>query len=356
MQDVLNEKLTLVGLSISVFSGYRRATREHIAALGGKLPSCAALTEGSLKVFPSDGTNALATIRRGIFRKLQAKGVRALGSQNVFAVLTADLPEIEAELIQAKTEFDSELTIFGQQYDQVFEDHVAANHQAEAIIRMMKVEAQTAVSKCRFGSSIFKIAPVVREGQTEEEGVESIVQSLGRQLYEELADSMGKLLKNPAFERQKVGQKTLRPIKAELQKLVKLSFLDSSLDGAVKLVSEVLSVLPKDGYIEGDAFALLSTLVETLADADAALTAASRVKNGMDVFVVLCNKAPAAAVVEVTAPAEVKIAVLPQPPVLPDTAMQVLPSVPQVQRSTTPPVPAPTLRPREILKSNSLIF
>ncbi len=36
MQDVLNEKLTLVSINISTFSGYRRATRDHIAALGGR--------------------------------------------------------------------------------------------------------------------------------------------------------------------------------------------------------------------------------------------------------------------------------------------------------------------------------
>ena len=94
MQDVLNEKLTLVSINISTFSGYRRATRDHIAALGGSLPASAAITEGSIKVFPGDGTKALQTVRRGVFRKLQAKGVKALGSQNVFAVLTDDLPGI----------------------------------------------------------------------------------------------------------------------------------------------------------------------------------------------------------------------------------------------------------------------
>ena len=81
MQDVLNEKLTLVSINISTFSGYRRATRDHIAALGGSLPASAAITEGSIKVFPGDGTKALQTVRRGVFRKLQAKGVKALGSQ-----------------------------------------------------------------------------------------------------------------------------------------------------------------------------------------------------------------------------------------------------------------------------------
>ena len=72
MQDVLNEKLTLVSINISTFSGYRRATREHIAALGGTLPASEAITEGSIKVFPSEGTKALLTVRRGVLPGLAA--------------------------------------------------------------------------------------------------------------------------------------------------------------------------------------------------------------------------------------------------------------------------------------------
>ena len=227
MQDVLNEKLTLVSINISTFSGYRRATREHIAALGGSLPASAAITEGSIKVFPCDGTKALQTVRRGIFRKLQAKGVRALGSQNVFAVLTDDLPEIEKELADAEAEFKAEVAALDGNYDQMFESHVASNVEAETIIRSLKVDRATAIAKCRFSSDVFKIAPFLREGQSEEEGVEGIVRGLGRQLYEEFAANMDKLLKNEAFAKnQRVGQKTLRPLKAELQKMITKDLLN----------------------------------------------------------------------------------------------------------------------------------
>ena len=105
MKDVLTDKLTLISVNIATFSGYRRATRDHIKALGGSLPASAAITEGSIKVFPGDGTKELQTVRRSVFRNLQARGVRALGSQNVFAVLTTDLPEIEKEMADAQQEF-----------------------------------------------------------------------------------------------------------------------------------------------------------------------------------------------------------------------------------------------------------
>lgn len=399
MQDVLNEKLTLVSINISTFSGYRRATRDHIAELGGSLPASAAITEGSIKVFPCDGTKSLQTVRRGIFRKLQAKGVRALGSQNVFAVLTDDLPEIEKEIAGAEAEFKAEVAALDGNYDQMFEDHVASNtanekskaakQAVEKIIRSLKVDRATAIAKCRFSSDVFKIAPFLREGQSEEEGVEGIVRGLGRQLYEEAASNMDKLLKNEAFAKnQRVGQKSLRPLKAEVQKMKKLSFLDSSVEGAITLVTDILKALPQEGYIEGQSFVTLERLVEVMSDADTLLNAASKVRNGVPACDVLFPPAPvqaveatvveeAAQVAESTEAVPVAPAAVPPVSVAPQQVVM-LPPIPAASVAAftkgqdasvseklgqlgiaPPPAPvraAPVLRPREALKTNSLMF
>lgn len=393
MQDVLNEKLTLVSINISTFSGYRRATRDHIAALGGSLPASAAITEGSIKVFPGDGTKALQTVRRGVFRKLQAKGVKALGSQNVFAVLTDDLPGIEKEIADAQAEYKAERDALEANYDQMFEDHVAANPEAEAIIRSLKVERATAIAKCRFSSDVFKIAPFVREGQSEEEGVEGIVRGLGRQLYEEISSEMEKLLKNDAFAKnQRVGQKSLRPLKAAVQKMKKLSFLDPSVEGAITLITDILKALPQEGYIQGQSFITLEKLVETVSDTDTLLNAASKVKNGVPACDVLFPPMPVQAVQAVEEPAveeavqaaelteAVPVAPVAVPPVRVSPQQQVvmLPPVPASavpafnkvedtrvkeklgQMGITPPSApvraAPVLKPRDALKSNALMF
>ena len=393
MQDVLNEKLTLVSINISTFSGYRRATRDHIAALGGSLPASAAITEGSIKVFPGDGTKALQTVRRGVFRKLQAKGVKALGSQNVFAVLTDDLPGIEKEIADAQAEYKAERDALEANYDQMFEGHVAANPEAEAIIRSLKVERATAIAKCRFSSDVFKIAPFVREGQSEEEGVEGIVRGLGRQLYEEISSEMEKLLKNDAFAKnQRVGQKSLRPLKAAVQKMKKLSFLDPSVEGAITLITDILKALPQEGYIQGQSFITLEKLVETASDTDTLLNAASKVKNGVPACDVLFPPMPVQAVQAVEEPAveeavqaaetteAVPVAPVAVPPVSVSPQQQVvmLPPVPASavpafnkaedgrvkeklgQMGITPPSApvraAPVLKPRDALKSNALMF
>lgn len=281
MHEVLNEKITLVSVNISAFSGYRRATREHIAALGGTLPASKAITEGSIKVFPCDGTKALQSVRRGVFRKLQTRGIRALGSQNVYAVLTDELAAIEKEIADAEAEFGAELTNLEAEYENIFEAHVAANASAETIIRSLKVDKANAIARCRFSTNVFKISPFVREGETEEESVEGIVRGLGRQLYEEISAEMEKLSKNEAFERQKVGQKTLRPIKAALVKMTKLSFLDPSVTGAITLVQDTLKSLPPEGYIQGDPYLTLVRLVDIMSDTDELLNAASKVRNGV---------------------------------------------------------------------------
>lgn len=377
MQDVLNEKVALVSLSISGFTGYRRATREHIASLGGSLPSSAAITEGSIKVFPVEATNGLQTVRRGIFRQLQAKGVRAMGSQNVFAVLTEDLPEIEASIEVAKVNFMRERDELDQLYDQIFEVHCFANSEAEAIIRSLKVDRVTAMSRCRFSSNVFRIAPFVREGQSEEEGVEGLVRGLGRQLYEEVADEMQKLLAKECFAKnQRVGQKSLRPLKAAVEKMQKLAFLDGDVSGAIQLVQETLKVLPQQGYIEGQAFLTLERLVETMSDADTLLNAAAKVKNGLAACDVLFPPAPVVvpeavqpAAEEVVADAAVETPVAmvegkvlaTLPPVTGNAVntTSTLPNLPRVPPlGVTPAVPLPTggLKPRTALKSNSLMF
>lgn len=392
MQDVLNEKLTLVAANISTFSGYKRATRADIAALGGSLPVSDAITEGSIKVFPTgnplknqaNGSNLplaeMQTTRRNLFRKLQQKGVKALGSSNVFAILTEDLPEIEREIAEAEIEFDAQLAKLDQDYDQIFEDHVQRNLKAEAILRRLKVDRITALSKCHFSKDVFRIAPFVREGETEEQGVEGIIRGLGRQLYEEVAASMAKLLENDAFEKQRVGQKTLRPLKEATKKLKKLSFLDPTVEGAISLVDDTLKQLPQNGYIEGQHFVTLEKLVEAMSDTDTLINAASRVKNGLAVADVLFPPvvAPVVPVAEVAEVVEtVPVAVSAQPeevpvaevaPVVPvATVVPVVSAVAVMLPPVTLPKPSglsslsglsqlPALKPRDALKSNSLMF
>ncbi len=287
MQDVLDDKLALVSLSFGMFGGYRRATPEHIKKLGGKLPKSKAITEGSIKIFPGDALKDFCTIRRGLFRDIGKMAIKALDSRSVFAVPRSELPAVEKLIADAAQEYSDAVAQLDANYDALFEKHLAANQEAEAIIRSLKVGRVDAVAKCHFKEHIFQIKPFVREGESKEEGVDAIVRGLGRQLFDEVAMEMVKLEENDAFKRSKVGQKSLRPIKAAIEKFQKFTFLDDAVQGAIDLAANTLALLPREGYIEGAEFKTLQRLVQVMSDTDELVNAACKVKNGIAAIDVL---------------------------------------------------------------------
>ena len=145
-----------------------------------------------------------------------------------------------------------------QDYETVFEQHVADNPEAATIIRSLKVERAAALAKCQFSHKFFKIVPIGRPGDADE-GVADIVRGLGRQLFEEVAEEMARFADNAAFTKQRVGQKSLRPIKAVVAKMRGLAFLDPAADGAIALVQDTLASLAQHGYIEGRAVRVAAT-------------------------------------------------------------------------------------------------
>lgn len=289
---ILDEKLALLTITIKCFSGYRHATRDYIKELGGNLPNSDALTEGSIKVFSNERLNPFSNLRRSVFRKVAAKGVKALGSGNTFAVPRGELSAIEQILGDASSEFQTELGVLDANYDAWFEDHVNANPEAEAVIRKLGIPKHVALGRFGFSSHVFKIVPIGKEGD-EVKTVTTIVEGLARQLFEEVAAEADKLLdKSDAFNKhQKAGQKTLRPIKDALLKMRGLDFLDPIVSGGIRLIEETLSALPQSGYIEDTAFAkpfsTLKRLLVVMGDVDEFFDASARVCNGIPVDQVL---------------------------------------------------------------------
>lgn len=302
--SVLDEKIALVSISIGMFGGYRRATAGQIEELGGKLPNSNAITEGSIKVFPNDAMKVFQTSRRRLFRDIAAKGVKALGSSNVFAIPKACLAEIEKKIADAANEHAAAKAQLDADYESLFEQHVSKNPEAERIIRGLKVDRVAALARLHFSSSVFSIRPLVREGEDPEAGVAGIVAGLARQLFSEISAEMTDLLDTDSLKRGKAGQKTLRPIKAAVAKMKGLEFIDPrTVGGCVNLINQVLATLPGQGYIEdvgqSTPFSNLKKLVETLADEESLIDAASRVANGQSASDVLYPKPPAPVIVPV---------------------------------------------------------
>jgi hypothetical protein len=350
--NILDDKLALVSVSIGTFGGYRRATRQMIAELGGSLPDCAAVTEGSIKVFPNKPMKPFGTARRKVFRSIAAVGIKALGSRTVFAIPKTKLPAVEKLLADAHAQHAADVADLDAQYDTLFDQHVAANPAAAAIISGLKVSRATAIAKMHFTHDVFQISPVIREGQDPNQGVQSLVAGLARQVFDEVADAMQKLLESDSLTGKiKAGQRTLRPIKAQVTKMQGLSFLDKAIDDAIQFIGTVLATLPTEGYIEdtvtAKSFSTLLRLVELLSDTDDIVDAAGKTANGLKAEVILF---PPKVVAQASAPAPATAAVVTAPSVQPATpAISAPPKVPgptAVAKSVTVVKPAmPTIRP-----------
>ncbi|TRZ99102.1 MAG: DUF3150 domain-containing protein [Rhodocyclaceae bacterium] len=299
--SVLDEKIALVSLTIRVPGCYRRLTPGQIAALGGSLPDSKAVTEGSLKVFDNDAFAPFLAIRRALFSALQKCGIKALGSSRVFAIPRAKLDKIMTQITSSEADFKSETASLDANYESIFEAHVTKNQEAETLICAKKFSRLDVISRLFFAHSVFSIQPVVREGEEAGSGLRSIVSGLGRQLFEEVSKEMVILAESDTFTKNGRGvQRTLRPIRAAIEKLEGLEFLDpATVAGAVKLFKAVLADMPVEGYIEGEAYQALYRLVVTIgADTDELVNAASKVANGIEVKEVLFPTPPAAIVTE----------------------------------------------------------
>lgn len=349
--SVLDDHLSLISITVGTGGGYRCATREAITKLGGNLPSCKAITEGSLKVFPSEPLAIFQSIRRGLFRKMQKRGIKALGSSNVFGIPRADLEEAEKEIAEAEREFATALADLDVNHDVIFEKHVADNPEAEEIIREKKFSKAETLGKLHFSSAVFRIQPEIREGQDSEQGVQGIVEGLGRQLFEEVAEDMQRLLKNDAFTtKHRAGQKTLRPLQTVVRKMAGLVFLDErSVKGVIQLINDTLVMLPKQGYIEDTgmdlSFSTLRRLVETLADADDLVNAAGKICNGIPAKDVLFPPPPV-----------VQAPVVQQAIVQPVTTSQPTPAATvDVKPASSLPIPPASLPPLPVAAANMVM-
>ncbi len=168
-----------------------------------------------------------------------------------------------------------------------------------------------------------------------------------------------------------------------------MSFLDASIEGAITLVADTLKVLPQEGYIQGQEFVTLERLVTIMSETDSLLNAASKVKNGIPVcdalFPLTSVQAVGATVIEEAVQCVVEsgetipdaLVVVSPVSILPQQVVMLPPiTVPSVQafnkaedvkiaekpdRLGITSLPfqirtAPVLKPREALKTNSLMF
>jgi len=257
-QDQILKNISIIVLSVSLWTGRKKLRPEDLKlADGSELPPDKLATLGSKRVMDPSALAPFATFKRRAERAVLGVGTRFLGGYAVpmerLKILMGDLAEIGREFDEAKESFLAE-------YDTAVEEWIAENPGWESVIRNAVEDIGYVRTQLSFSVQTFTINPV--EGH--ENGLATEVNGLADQLRHEVRQQALATWDSSFRGKLEVGQKAVRPIRAMLDKIEGLVFLEPGLNELVTGIRLTLSGLPKTGPIKGRDFAALCGAIHLL--------------------------------------------------------------------------------------------
>ena len=252
------DNIAILVLSVSLWTGRKQLRQEDLKlADGSELPPQKLASLGSKRVMDPAALAPFATFKRRAERTVLAVGTRFLGG---YAVPVEKLDELMTQLDDVKDEFNTTKSEFLAEYDQAVHDWKAQNPGWEEVIASAVESLQYVERQLDFRVQTFNINPV--DGH--ETGLETEVNGLAEQLRHEVQQQARMTWDGSFRGKLEVGQKTVRPLRAMLEKIEGLVFLEPALNELVTGIRSTLATLPKTGPIKGGDFAALCGVIHLL--------------------------------------------------------------------------------------------
>jgi hypothetical protein len=169
--ETITDRIVLVMLSISIWSGRKKLRPEDLHLTTGEIPPEELVSLGSKRICDPDALKGFHRIKQSAERACLRVGTRFLGG---FAVPQDQADDLAAQLDALRAEFDGEITTFLTGYDHALEQWIRALPQFEAPIRRAVEPAHVVATRLRFGYQLVEIKPAEQPGTLVEE-----VQQLG---------------------------------------------------------------------------------------------------------------------------------------------------------------------------------
>lgn len=285
-KDIFKE-IVLVNVDNAIWSGYKRTTDGDLAKMNATLPGDGIITKGGKKIFPTETLKPFNTLKKEISRKLTSVGVSALGGSSR-VVPVSEMKDLEKFLDGCQAKYNSLLADFANDYDANLAKHLNDINVpvVREIVERSTLKKEEAVKRFRFLTDIFNIVP---KGDGE-----GLVNNLANKLFNEVSTTARDAYEKSFLGKPRVGQRALNQVVAIRNKMAGLSMLDGkNIQPIVDSIDNVLSSMPKDGWIDGVHYSALIGLVNMLCDPEDMLKHAEKVQQG------LASSAPAVAVVQV---------------------------------------------------------
>ncbi|WP_272570342.1 DUF3150 domain-containing protein [Providencia sp. PROV255] len=250
------DQLILVSLDgTSITTGRRKLKKEDLG-VGADLPPDVMVSLGSKKIIDPQLINPFDRFKNKAITACLKVGIRFMGG---YAIPTDKVNELVSELNILKHEFYGYKQEFLKAdfngWINSFEEKYRAILLREAAIDLEYLDRQI-----QFGFSVLHITPF--GNSIVNENLIGQVKSMSDEIFEEVAGTVEKYLKN--VNSDAISQHTLNPIRAIANKLQTLAFIDSTVEGLHKYITDVLSGVPKTGKIRdkhyNDVLSLLNNL------------------------------------------------------------------------------------------------
>ena len=275
--------LVLVMLEVHQWSGSKRLTKEALIAKNPEfknLPPQTLATLGGTKICDP------AELAGNLARKREAE--KLLSTNGLPFMKGWGIPEdkwnyVYGELERIKKEFDSLTQSLYFRFDKAINDwrtdpkHVDWAHLVNDV-----PSAQYVAGRMSFTYHPVRVmAPSAEEGHTSNASYKKQMTGLKGELFADAAAEAEHLIANyltgqdkdsgVVRRREKITQKTIRPLRRICEKLKSFSFLDPTVEPLSSLIEHVLSMLPQEGPIDGIGLTHVWQLAQTLGNPASAM-------------------------------------------------------------------------------------
>ena len=257
--ETITDRIVLVMLSISIWSGRKKLRPEDLHLSDGEIPPEELVSLGSKRICDPDALKGFSRIKQSAERACLRVGTRFLGG---FAVPQDQADDLAAKLDALRAEFDGEVTTFLTSYDYALEQWIRTLPEFEGPIRRAIEPAAVVGGRLRFGFQLVEIKPAEQAGTLVEE-----VQQLGNGIFSEI-EQMARDLEGSFEGKDKLHRRALGTFNRIRDKLACLSFIDPRIQPVVDSIDDWLGRLPSTSPIEGAIFNEGMGLALLLSDAE----------------------------------------------------------------------------------------
>jgi hypothetical protein len=257
--ETITDRIVLVMLSISIWSGRKKLRPEDLHLSDGEIPPEELVSLGSKRICDPDALKGFSRIKQSAERACLKVGTRFLGG---FAVPQDYADDVAQQLDALRAEFEAERTTFLGNYDQALEQWISTLPEFEAPIRRAVEPANVVGGRLRFAYQLVEIKPAEQPGTLIEE-----VEQLGNGIFAEV-EQMARDLESSFEGKDRLHRRALGTFSRVRDKLACLSFIDPRIQPVVDSVDDWLDRLPATAAIEGAIFNEGMGLALLLSDAE----------------------------------------------------------------------------------------